>query len=632
MAEATDGKYFFDVFELDCKKRLLMKEGVQVSLSPKAIDLLAVLVSDNGRTLSKDKLLSAVWKDQFVEENNLSVHISALRKVLGESKSENQFIVTVPGSGYRFVADLIEAPENSTGESDRIQPVQTDQLRGPLAAEKSGISTLKLLMIACVAVFLVIAGVWYFFVWSEEVSSPIESIAIMPFVYDGGNAETEYLSDGITESLINSLSKLPRLKVKARNSVYKYKNKKFDASKIAVELAVQAILVGRIAERGDNYILSVELVDAKTGNHLWGEQYTRKKSGLAVLQRDISKDVSAKLQSKLISGATLSKGQTENAEAYKLYLKGRFLWNKRNQEDHLKAIALFNEAIALDPNFALAYAGLGDVYTVDSFKIDAKERAAKARDVALKALAIEPNLAEGYAILAKLEWNDFNWSDSEKYFKQALALNPNYASARQWYAEFLMRLGRADDSIAEINRAIDLDPFSLIINSDAIYIYLFARQYNNAIIQANKTIELEGNWVRAYEFRGYAYESLGQFPKAIADFEKSVDLGKGSPEDKEKNRTELADAKAAFEKSGAQGYWEKALEIELARLKEDRNNYFVAVLYCNLGDKQKALDSLEKAIEKKERDAELLKATPEFDILRTDPRFLEFLKRINLSG
>ncbi len=354
-------------------------------------------------------------------------------------------------------------------------------------------------------------GGWFFYNRSVANAAPIESIAVMPFIYEGGNAETEFLSDGITESLINNLSQLPKLSVKARASVFQYKGKEFDLKKIGKDLTVQAILLGRISERGDEFDISLELIDPNTGNHLWGERYSRNKSDLAILQTVIARDVSAKLHQKFTENKPMSTGQTANAEAYQLYLKGRYLWNKRRHEDHLKAISAFEQAIALDPNFALAYAGIGDVYTVDSFRAPVEERNAKGRAAAIKALDIEPNLAEAHTILAKVEWDLFNRAESEAHFKRAIALNPKYSSARQWYAEFLIQEARTDEAISEIKIALELDPLSSVINADATFIYVMARQDDKAIAQANKLLEFDPNWSSVYEWRGAAYRIKRRF-------------------------------------------------------------------------------------------------------------------------
>ena len=528
----TKNKSFGD-FEIDAIKRRLLKKGETVALNSKTFDLLLVLAENHGIVLSKDKLLDKVWAGQFVEENNLSVQISALRKIFGEQKGENHFIVTVPGKGYKFIAELNDASNNEIIiENHKFESIIVDEeietKQAKLLLPKSNKNIFALGLIGLLTVVTV--GFWFFYIRIAN-AAPIDSIAVMPFVYEGGNSETEYLSDGMTESLINNLSQLPKLTVKARNSVFYYKGKPFDANKIGNELSVQAVLLGRVVERGDQIILSLELIDAKTNNHLWGEKYTSKTINLAIFQTEIARDVSNKLRQKLTGAEALQKGQTANSEAYQLYLKGRFLWNKRKHQEHLKALAAFEQAIALDPKFALAYAGMGDVYTVDSFKMPEAESNQKGLAAANKALEIEPNLAEAYTILAKIEWNAYKRNESEKYFKRAIELNPNYPSAHQWYGEFLIQQVRIDESIAQIKRALELDPISSSINSDAAFIYVMARQEDKAIAQANKLLELDANWCRAYEWRGAANEAKGNFTASLDDFEKANELS-DKPNDK----------------------------------------------------------------------------------------------------
>lgn len=620
----------FGEFALDPVRRVLDKGDENIRLNSKALDLLLVLIENHGRTVSKDELLDRVWEGQFVEENNLSVHVAALRKALGERKNENQFIVTVPGKGYKFIAELKENCDSAFEQPKfAVAGEEIEQLPEPKPL--SPIKRNKFIVAAVMAGVLMAVGTgaWFLFGRSAAKDIQIESIAVMPFVYEGGNADNEYLSDGITESLIGDLSQLPNLTVKARNSVFHYRGAQIEPLKVGRELSVQALLLGRIAERGENLVLSVELVQASTGNHLWGTQYTRKLSDLSSLQTEIARDVSQRLRQKLTNGAASGAGQTTNAEAYQLYLKGRYLWNKRKHGEHLKAIAFFEQAIALDPNFALAYAALGDVYTVESFRAPSAEKDQKGREAALKALAISPNSAEAHAVLAKIEWNAYNWAESEKHFKLAIESNPNYASAHQWYAENLLRLARIDESISEINRAMELDPLSLVISSDAAYIYLVARQYDRAIAQADKTLELDANWNQAHMWRAYAHEEMGNFELALANYEKANELSAKSADKKEAYRREIKQIRESFESSGAQGYWRTSLEIELRRPEAERDLYFLAILYTRTDQKDKALSMLEKAVAEDHNDIDLLKVESYFDPIKSDPRYQALLRRLN---
>ncbi|MCA1638214.1 MAG: protein kinase [Acidobacteria bacterium] len=317
-------------------------------------------------------------------------------------------------------------------------------------------------------------GYWFF---ANRSAAQIESIAVMPFVNESGNVDVEYLSDGMTETLINSLSQLPKLSVKARSSVFHYKGKTVTTQTVASELTVQAILNGRVVQRGDNLLLSLELVDARTGNQIWGEQYNRKLTDIAALQSEIVRDVSQKLRTRL-SGADeqkLSKNFTVNPEAYQLYLKGRYHWNKRTGADIRKSVDYFQQAVDKDPNYALAYAGLAQAYILipNYARESPKEPYEKARAAAMKALEMDETLADAHTALASIKADyDWNFPEAEKEFRRAIELNPNDATTRQWHSGNLLVLGRNDEAIAEMKRAQELDPLSLIISAELGFIYI----------------------------------------------------------------------------------------------------------------------------------------------------------------
>ncbi|MBA4122955.1 MAG: protein kinase [Acidobacteria bacterium] len=478
-------------------------------------------------------------------------------------------------------------------------------------------------------------GYWLFVNRSSN-TTQIESIAVMPFVNATDNTDVEYLSDGMTESLINSLSQLPKLSVKARSSVFHYKGKDVNPQTVGNELSVQAILNGRVVQRGDNLILSLELVDTKTGNQIWGEQYNRKQADLVSLQSEIARDVSNKLRTRL-SGAEqnqIAKNYTANAEAYQLYLKGRYYWNKRTEVDLKRSIEYFNQAIAIDPAYALAYAGLADAYQVlPSYTDDPppEEAYPKARAAAQRALEIDPTLAEPHATLAVvLEEYEWNFAQAEKEFKRAIELNPNYASAHQWYAEHLMSIGKFDEAIAEMKRAQQLDPLSLIINTILGRAYYIARRYDEAITQLRKTLEIEPNFPKARETLIDVYFAKGMYEEANEEKGKQKILEGVPPEQLDKA---IATVKDAYRKSGARGFWQKVIELEQedARKKNTEMSPFALAKYqIRMGDKEQALNSLEKAIESGKRDLGLLelKADPVWEPLRSDPRFQDLLQRV----
>ncbi|MBK7511293.1 MAG: winged helix-turn-helix domain-containing protein [Chloracidobacterium sp.] len=627
--------FVFDEFSLDARRRALYRDGKQVALNAKSFDLLLHLVENSGAVATKDELLASIWPDQFVEENNLSVQISALRKALGESKDQRNYIVTVPGKGYKFVApvEIINASDDIIIEQRTIERVIVEQVDPPppQQLQLAGKTAPRWPLIAAAALLIALigGGIWWWGI--RRVPANIDSIAVMPFTYEGGNADSDFLSDGMTESLINSLSRLPNLTVKARYSVFSYKGKEIVPANVARELSVQALLLGRIVERGDQITLNLELVDAATGNHLWGETYMRNASEISTLQTDISRDVADKLRTKIAGNSTLVKGQTNNAEAFQLYQKARFFWNKRRQEDHEKAIELYQQALRLDPNFALAYAGLGDVYTVDSYRPEnIVDRDETGRRYALKALEIEPELAEPYAVLAKIEWNRRDPVSTERDFRRAIEINPNYASARQWHGEFLSQHGRHDAARSELDRAMELDPLSLVIMSDSAWTYYQAGDYSSCIRQTDRTLEFEQTWKAAIGAKIGCYEALGDFEAALDSYALLIPTEK-SDADRKRLVEDIDYVRKLTRTDGAKGYWRAYLEIERRKPAEQQEHLFLATCLTQLGDLEGALVELEKAVETDESSTGTMKVEPMFAPLHDQPRFQAMLVRLGLN-
>ncbi|MGI8639234.1 MAG: protein kinase domain-containing protein [Pyrinomonadaceae bacterium] len=475
----------------------------------------------------------------------------------------------------------------------------------------------KLGFAAGLLVLLAATGLGYW-LFSNRIANTkqIESIAVMPFVNESGNADIEYLSDGMTETLISSLSQLPNLNVKARSSVFRYKGKEIDAQTIGKELNVQAILNGRVVQRGQDLILYLELVDATTGNRIWGDQYNRKTADLVSLQSEIARDVSQKLKTK-ISGADeqkLAKNYTENAEAYQLYLRGRFYWNKSTAENHRKAIEYFNQAIAIDPNYALAYAGIADAYPLLSFT-KPQEVMSKAREAALKALSLDNNLAEAHVALGRVLLDyDYDFAAAERENKTAIELNPNYALAHSSYGSLLTRLGRHEEAFAKYRRALEIEPLSLRINRSYGEGLIYARRYDEAIAQLKKTLELDATFVAAHVSLGFAYQMKGKYAESLEERAKGREL-QGNPQHAEQ-------ARESFAKGGWEGF------LRDATGDHNRAAYLTATLYAALGEKDEAFAELNKSYENREYFMTLLKVDPRLDPLRDDPRFQELLRKV----
>ena len=467
----------------------------------------------------------------------------------------------------------------------------------------------------------------------------IDSVAVLPFVNVSADPNTEYLSDGITESIINNLSQLPGLRVMARSTVFRYKGKDADPQKVGQELRVGAVLAGRLQQRGDTLIVQAELVDVDKGAQLWGDQYNRKLADVFAVQQEISQQISEKLRLRLTGEdkTRLAKRGTTNPEAYQLYLQGQYEWNKRTPESLKKSIEYFHRAIEKDPAYALAYAGLANVYVISSpYGIFApKDCFPRAKAAATKALELDDTLAEAHATLGYEKTAfEHDWSGAEKEFRQAIERSPGYANAHYFYGiVYLVAVGRMDEAIAEVKKALELDPLSLIINTNLGYTYYYARQYDKALEQYRKTVEMDPNFGGGLHYKLAAvYEQLAKYEEAIPEHQKNFAIRLGSSA--EAAAAMAAELRKAYLQSGPKGYWQKRLELAIQMRRRSPEPYQSAMdlagLYSRFGDKDKAFEWLEKAYLDVDEDLTTLKVEPDFDPLRSDPRFQDLLRRIGL--
>jgi TolB-like protein/Flp pilus assembly protein TadD len=458
----------------------------------------------------------------------------------------------------------------------------------------------------------------------------IDSIAVLPFQNRSTEPDSEYLSEGLAESLIYRLSQLPNLKVSPTSLVFRYKGQEIDPIKVGKDLGVSAVLSGRITQRGDNLTISAELVDVRYNKLLWGEQYDRKTSELLATQREIAREIVDTLKLK-VSGQErgLAKHYTESNEAYQLYMKGRFYFNKRTEEGMKKGLEYFQQAIEKDPNFALAYSGVADTYdllgTPDAGgAMPPNEALPKGKKAALKAIELDETLAEPHVSLAHVKYYyDRDWPGAEREFKRALELNPNYPQAHHWYAIYLVWSGRTNEGLAEIRRAQELDPLSLPINMSVGWLLCDTNRTDEGIEQLRKTIEMDPGFVIAHHRLALCYERKGAYDEAIAEYHKVLDLGGKS--------VGTAGLGQAYAMAGKRN---EALNA-LAELQEQSKQRYVsrgvfALIYAALGDKDQAFAWLEKAVEEHDLSVARLKVDHRFDPLRSDPRFAELVKRVGL--
>jgi eukaryotic-like serine/threonine-protein kinase len=513
--------------------------------------------------------------------------------------------------------------DTDTGQSVASAPTAETPRPQPWWRRKLAVGIATVLLVA------VVAAVGWFYKSRVNGGETIDSVAVLPFVNASADPNAEYLSDGITESLINSLSTLPHLKVMSRDSAFMYKGKDTDARTVGQTLGVRAVLKGRVLQRGDDLEISAELVDTRDNSHIWGQQYSRKASDIFALQGELAKEMTSMLRMRLAGEdeKQMMKTYTANPEAYQDYLKGRYWWNKTSKEGFNKGIEYFQQAIAKDPNYALAYTGLADCYgSLAGFDIvPAKDAYPKAKEAALKALEIDDTLAEAHASLAWIKSTyDWDWSGGDREFQRAIELNPGYVTARRRHGLTLAVTGRFEEAIAENKRAVELDPLSLINNwalGDTLY---KARQYDQAIEQERRTLEIDPNFIPALDALGLAYLQKSLFKEGQAELEKALVIAPG-------NTVSLSVLGYAYAVGGRRADAQKVLD----RWNELSKHEYVpdlgqALIYVGLGEKEKALEWLKKAVE--EREVSPLVTVPPFsDSLRSDPRFADLMRRMNLQ-
>lgn len=530
---------------------------------------------------------------------------------------------------------LVEADEPPTAILSTDVPASEAPTRHKLNDQRSEKSPVLmahqarpwLLPLLAVLVFAGLGYLAYLYFPSGVSSKPIDSVAVLPFVNKSGNPDSEYLSDGIAESLVYRLSQLPDLKVSPPSTVRHYKGIEVDPIRAGNELGVSAVVLGKVVERDGNLTVSAELIDVRQNKLLWGEQYDRKMSDLLATQREIAREIVANLRLKVSGNERgLTKHYTENNEAYQLYLRARFHWNKRSAEGHKKTIEYLNQAIEKDPGFALAYAGLADAYVVPSSQLAPHVAVPKAKAAALRSLELDDSLAEAHTSLGRiLSTYDWDWAGAEREFLRAIDLNPRYPLAHDWYGAYLGAIGRFDASVAQRKVALELEPMSPNANFGMGQSYYWSRNYETAIQQFQKTLELDPNFPPVYIYLPSAYEQLGRYDEAIETIKKMPS----------KQSTEWSYAMGVLGKIYAErGREQEAREI-LEQIKRVAEKQYIpdqstALIYFGLGEKDEGFSLLEKAVERRAFQLQWLKVDPRWDAIRSDPRFADIIRRMGL--
>ena len=636
MSLQTKVMFEFGCFRLNSAERLLLREEVPVQVPPKAFDALVVLVENRGRLLGKDELLRKVWPDTFVEESNLAQHISILRKALRDGEEGAQYIETVPRFGYRFIAKVREVSslvsESSAGGAD-LPPALPPVARIPDAGRRPRRLRAVALAIAGLAVLLLVLAATPILRKRLRSSGPgpIQSLAVLPLQNLSGDPAQDYFADGMTETLITDLAKIPGLKVISRTSIMQYKGSHERLPQIARELGVDAIVEGAVAHSGGRVRVTAQLVRAATDQHIWAESYERDMRDLLALQDDVSRSIASQIEKQVTSGSPRTFATSAvSVQARENYLKGRYFWNQRSEAGYLKAIDYFQAAVAEDPQYSQAYAGLADTYALlgstANPSIPRGKAMPQAKETALTALKLDDTLADAHTSLAFVEMHyEWNFRKAEQEFKRAIDLDPNYSTAHEWYAFDLLAMGRPEEAIAEIKQAQQTDPLSAIVNTDFAEVLYFARDYDGALQQARATIEMDPNFAHAHRVLGRTYDQKKMFPEAIAEGKRAVAL---TGED----TWMLLDLAQTYALAGNKGEMRNCLQraANASPGGKFRDAASMAEIYATLGEVDRAFQVLEARYAQRDGALILLNADPDFDSLKSDPRFKVLTQRVGL--
>lgn len=637
MPSVVNGLYEFGEFRLDPQKRTLRQAEELISLTPKAFDVLLLLIESPGQLVGKDELMKAIWPDSFVEDSNLTQTIFMLRKALGQNR-EQGYIVTVPGRGYRFVADVkplsVAADVKPAAEQlpNSAPPVSRPERS---SAGREGRFPLWVVLSAGLAVVLMIGSAAYL-KWfrPQPVFGGRTMLAVLPFQNLTGDPKQEYFSDGMTEEMISQLGNLDpeRMGVIARTSVMLYKSNPKSLDQVGRELGVQYVLEGSVRREGESLRITAQLIQLKDQTHLWARNYDRSAKDLLAVQEEITQEIADELKLTLdgrragnTAANRVSATQKTSYEAYDLYLKGRYFLSKRTSEGFQQAAEYFQQAIAQDPSYAQAYAGLANTYALMSTwgKVRSTEFMPKARAAALRALALDDSLSEAHASLGLISENyDYDWQTAEKEFRRAIQLDSSDPTAHQWYAEYLSWQGRFDEALAESERARQIDPLSLIIATDHASILYFARQYDRAIVQSRTVLDMDRKFLRASGILIHSYVETGKFPEALREVEQWT----GKPV-----ATWAWDWKAyIYGRWGHTPEAEQALATFERLLPGERNdaNPGLILAYIGTARKEQAIALLQQLYLERSPIIATLKTDPMYDPLRGDPRFQELLARV----
>ena len=641
MHEAKDppGRLRFGVFEVDLRAGELTKRGLRLRLQGQPFQVLAILLEKPGELVTREELRSRIWGQTVVDfDHGVNKAINKIREALGDSAENPRFVETVARRGYRFLADVtaIEtipirereaAPDEIVRTADPgpidVAAADTEPKRAPRRVARTVVG---------LGLVLVVVAALSWTVYSHIRSTPkIRSLAVLPLASLSSDPSQDYFADGMTDELITDLGQISALRVISRTSAMTYKGVSKPLPQIARELDVEAVVEGSVLRSGDRVRITAQLIQVPDERHMWAQSYEGNLRDALTLQNSVARAIAEQIQATLNrqEEAALKNSDAVDPEAYEAYLKGRYFWNKRTGDGLNKAIGYFNSAIEIDPGYAKAYSGLADSYALlgdwEYGVLSPQEAFPKAKVAATRALVLDDKLADAHTSLAfTLDLYDWDWKSAEKEYQRALALNPGYATAHHWYAWHLIVMGRNDEGIAELRKAQNLDPLSLIISADLADALCIARRHDESVEQSRKTIALDPNFAVAHYQLGQALEQKGRHDDAIEEFKRAIDLSGGST---------TFDSNLAYSYA-ASGRREEAMKIvkdlEARQSQQSSIDANIALIYVGLGDKAQAMIWLNNAYQARFNPSILVR--PAFDPLRSDARFQDMLRRIGIPS
>ena len=648
---ANHNAYEFGDFRILPAERVLIRQGKLVPVTPKVFDLLLLLVQNHGEVVEKERLMNEIWPDTFVEEGNLSQNISILRKYLGKTMSGGQYIQTIPRRGYRFVGDVkIDAADEVMIEERSRAQIVIDRIdggylsEGPTKAAHIPIdkpaprwNPVKVFVIGATLCVFLVAGV----IWTlgrkggreagATAAPPIKTIAVLPFKPLSNDTREQYLELGIADALITRLSSIKQIVVRPTSSVRKFVGTDYDPIAAGRELKSDAVIEGSIQRLDDRVRINVQLIRIGDGSVLWGYHCEDLCTDLFTAQDSISENVARSLTLTLsdVEGEALGKRYTTSPDALRAYLNARYYYGKRTKEAANKTVDYLQNAVTLDPQYALAYASLSEAYASLAFLhvATAREAMPKAKEAADHALRLDPTLAQAHSAAAFIKLTyDWDWAGSEREFQKALSLNPNDSAVHDEYATLLEVLGRTDEAIVEVNKARELDPLSLLISRNTGRAYYFARRYDRAIQIWQETAEMDRSFPAVNNWLTWVYEAAGDYTQAIESHLKQEAL-------EGMNVASIQSLRQSYDSGGWKTYWQRDLELHQERLKEPLSDrYEVIQLYRRLDRADDAFKWLNKACDERSIWLIWLKVDPAIDGLRSDPRFAELMERVGLPS